>query len=457
MQLFKLKNKKYTLFLILIYLISFLNPIYAQNKTKNSNKDLENKKKKINEEIKEINLLLNETKGHKKSSIGELIKINIKLKKRQELITTINFQISELDLKVMSNEQESKRLANNLIQLKKDYARMLIFAQLNQDAYSSLMFIFSSSNFNQAYFRLKYIQQYSEFRKKQALEIISTKKNISIKLNELKDAHLQQKDLLNNEVNEKQNLSVEKSQQELILAGLQKKEKNLKIELQKKKIAEAQLQLSIKKLIELEVRKKAEKLKEIKNLAEKKKNEDNFKSNQGNASTKITTKEVKKSSEVVIEKKVDLYTPELSKESEALSANFSNNKGKLPWPVTKGIICETYGEHEHPAIKGFMMFNYGLNICVTKGTQARSIFEGEVTSIAVSPTGGKLVIIRHGEYLSVYCNLDQILVKTGQKISVKQELGVILYNEEEGKASMNIQIWKGQKTIDPSGWLFNAL
>jgi murein hydrolase activator len=150
------------------------------------------------------------------------------------------------------------------------------------------------------------------------------------------------------------------------------------------------------------------------------------------------------------------YVPELNEEAEALSTDFSNNRGKLPWPVAKGVICETYGEHEHPAIKGFMMFNNGVELCVTKGTQARAVFEGEVTGIAVSPTGGKLVIIRHGEYLSVYSNLSDVLVKTGQKVAVKQAIGSVMYNEDEGKSSMNLQIWKGQKTMDPGGWLFNG-
>ena len=156
------------------------------------------------------------------------------------------------------------------------------------------------------------------------------------------------------------------------------------------------------------------------------------------------------------DKKDPAFTPVLTEEAEALSADFSNNRGKLPWPVAKGVICETYGEHEHPAIKGFMMFNNGLEICASKGTQARAVFEGEVTGIAVSPTGGKLVIIRHGEYLSVYTNLNDVLVKTGQKISVKQAIGTIMFNEDEEKTTLNFQIWKGQKTMDPGGWLFNG-
>jgi septal ring factor EnvC (AmiA/AmiB activator) len=167
---------------------------------------------------------------------------------------------------------------------------------------------------------------------------------------------------------------------------------------------------------------------------------------------KVKTPEKK---DAVADKKETPAVPELTEEAEALSADFSNNRGKLPWPVAKGVICETYGEHEHPAIKGFVMFNNGVEICATKGTQARAVFEGEVTGIAVSPTGGKLVIIRHGEYLSVYSNLEDVMVKTGQKVSIKQAIGTVMHNEDEGKTSMNLQIWKGQKTMDPSGWLYN--
>ena len=103
-----------------------------------------------------------------------------------------------------------------------------------------------------------------------------------------------------------------------------------------------------------------------------------------------------------------------------------------------------------------MMFNNGIEMCVTKGMQARAVFEGEVTGIAVSPTGGKLVIIKHGGYFSVYSNLSDVSVKTGQKVTVKQAIGNVMYNEDEGKASINFQIWKDQKTMDPSGWLYNA-
>jgi murein hydrolase activator len=458
---FKYRRNKLVLLAALVCSIVFVSPLFSQHSSKNSQRDLASKKKKIEGEIKEINVILAETKANKKSSMGALVNINMKLEKRQELINTINLQITLLNRDIKKNETESEQLKSNLEKLKKEYAQMIVFAQRNQDSYSVLMYIFAAESFNQAYSRLKYLQQYSEFRRKQAIEIINTQTILLAKLNELKEQRKEKNSLLGNEQTERVLLSSEKSQQEQVLTELQKKEKDLKSELEKKKEDAVQLQLEIKRLIAAEIKRKmeaaakaakeralaAQKAKEAKAREAKKKREAAAKSTPAKPNEEVAKKE---------EKEVTPAVPDLSDESEALSAEFSNNRGKLPWPVAKGVICETYGEHEHPAIKGFMMFNNGLEICATKGTQARAVFEGEVTSIAVSPTGGKLVIIRHGEYLSVYCNLGDILVKTGQKVSVKEVIGTVMYNEEEDKTSINIQIWKGQKAMDPGGWLYNA-
>jgi septal ring factor EnvC (AmiA/AmiB activator) len=454
------KKNKLAFILVLLFSFVLIPSLHSQNGTKNSKKDLENKKKRINDEISEINSMLSETKANKKSSIGALVNINMKLEKRQDLINTINAEIIELNRDIKDSEKQTEQLKANLEKLKNDYARMIVFAQRNQDAYSKIMFVFASENFNQAYARLKYMQQYSEFRKKQATEIISTQTQLLAKLKELKEQRHEKNVLLGNEEEEKINLSSEKQEQEQVLTELQKKEKELKVQLDKKKQDAVELQLAIKKLIEAEIKRKLEESAKIEAaaLAAKKAKEEKetktkvVKEKTGKEKEKIVVADVKPEKE----KKENLFMPALTEETEALSADFSNNRGKLPWPVSKGVICETYGEHEHPAIKGFMMFNNGVEICATKGTQARAVFDGEVTGIAVSPTGGKLVIIRHGEYLSVYSNITDVTVKTGQKVTLKQIIGTVVHDEEEGKTSMNLQIWKGQKTMDPSGWLFNA-
>lgn len=452
MSLYLLKNLNNSLFktFLVFGILAFSTLTFSQTAPKQSKQSLENKKKKLNEEINEINSLLSETKASKKSSLNQLVALNKKISIREELISTINAEINQLNREIKQNEKEITKLKENLDKLKADYARMIYFAQRNRDSYSRLVFIFASGDFNQAYMRLKYFQQYSQFRKKQAEEIVTAQTLLIAKINELKEKRHEKNVLLGNEEEEKGSLTKEKQDQEVVLTELQKKEKELKSELEKKKRDAENLQLAIKKLIEAEIKRKAEEAMkaEAAALAAKKAEE--------KKNVKTKTKETKVEVKEVKEAKKETGMPELSDEAVELSNDFANNRGKLPWPVTKGYICEQYGEHEHPAIKGFMMFNNGIEICSSMGSQARAVFAGEVTGIAVSPTGGKLVIIRHGEYLSVYSNLGDVMVKTGDKVSVKQPIGVILHNEDEGKSSINLQIWKGQKTMDPAGWLIGS-
>ncbi|MBK9285375.1 MAG: peptidoglycan DD-metalloendopeptidase family protein [Sphingobacteriaceae bacterium] len=416
----------------------------------NGKSELESKKKKITEEIHEINNILRETKANKKVTLGALLNLNMKLEKRQELINTILAQINILNKDIEITESKVDALKKSLNKLKNEYARMIITAQRNQDSYSKLMFIFASNDFNQAYARLKYFQQYSEYRKKQAVEIVETQTQLIASLNELKQQRSEKNILLGNEETEKNILNTEKAEQETVISALQSKENELKRELEKKKRETYELQLAIKKIIAEEIKRKAEEVakKRAEELARKKaeaaKNKTNKATNKSNE-TKVanTTSETKS-------------LPELDAEDIALSADFADNRGKLPWPVGKGVICEPYGEHEHPAIKGFMIVNNGLEICSGNGAEARAVFAGEVRSIAVSPTGGKLVIVKHGEYMSVYCNLSDVHVKMGQKVESKQAIGKVMYNDDEGKTSMNFQIWKGQKTMDPGGWLYKG-
>jgi septal ring factor EnvC (AmiA/AmiB activator) len=426
----------------------------SNGKGKDTQKDLEQKKKKINEEINEINEMLNTTKANKKNSLGNLLTLNMRLDKRKELIAAINAEIVQLNKKINLTEGEINSLKANLDKLKSEYARMILSAQRQQDTYSRLMFIFSSTSFNQALMRIKYLQQYSVYRKKQADEIVNTQNALSVRLADLKESKHEKNVLLGNEVAEKDSLNMEKAEQELVLNDLQQKEKDLKNKLERKKQESVELQLAIKKLIADEIRRKAEEArkKAEEEAAAKAKSELANKKKEKKGKEKENGK-TNDSKEKI--KETPNY-PELSEEAEALSNDFANNRGKLPWPITKGIICEAYGEHEHPAIKGFMMMNNGVEICSGKGAQARAIFDGEVTSVAVSPTGGKLVIIRHGEYLSVYTNLSDVQVKVGEKVKLKQVLGTVLSDEDETKAAMNFQIWKGQKTMDPAGWLYKG-
>lgn len=442
-QLTKKNLSKFIYFIFLFFGLSFVS--FCQTKGTSSQKELLNKKNKLNDDIKQLNSQLSRTKANKKSQINTIVVINTKIKVREELIGTINSELAQINSNIKKSVIEIDALKASLDKLKNEYAKMIYFAQRNQDSYTKIMFLFSSGNFNQAYMRIKYFQQYAAFRKKQANEIVATQLVLGTKLQELEAQRHEKNVLLGNEKEEKTLLDGEKQQQEIVLSELQQQEKELKEELEKKKRDAENLQLAIRKLIEAEIKRKAEE--SVKIAAAKAAKAAKAEKNK-TAKTKTNTKtNIKKPEAKVV-------TPELTEEAEALGADFASSRGKLPWPVIKGVICQPYGEYEHPAIKGFMMNNNGVEICANKGTQARSVFEGEVTSIAISPTGGKLIIIRHGEYLSVYSNIDEVYVKQGDKVTIKQSIGTIL--DEDGKTSMNLQIWKGQKTMDPSGWLFNA-
>lgn len=454
------KNKSLLIFISALFILTFVShPVQSQsNVQKNSKNELEQKKKKLNEEIREIDAMLKSTKAIKKTSLGNLVSLNMKLEKRQELIAAINAEIQLINKNIAVTEQDIEQLKKNLDKLKSEYARMIISAQRQQDSYSRLMFLFSSSSFNQALMRVKYLQQYSVYRKKQANEIVNTQEQLLLKLNELKENRDEKNKLLGNEVSQKDSLNKERSEQELVLNDLQKKEKELKTNLERKKQEGVALQLAIKRLITEEIKRKTEEAAKAKTeLAAKKAKEEKEKKEkekkQNKTKEEVVTIEPKKTNDSKEKIKEPPQYPELSDESAALSNDFANNRGKLPWPITKGVVCEPYGEHEHPAIKGFMMINNGIEICSMKNATARCIFDGEVTSVAVAPTGGKLVIIRHGEYLSVYTNLDNVSVKVGEKVKMKQTIGMVMNDEDDTKSAMNFQIWKGQKTMDPSGWL----
>lgn len=439
------KNNASIILCFILFFISISVATFSQTKGQPSQKDLLNKKNKLNDDIKQLNSQLSQTKASKKSQINTIVVINTKIKVREELIGTINSELAQINSRIKKNVTEVNALKASLEKLKGEYAKMIYFAQRNQDSYTKIMFLFSAGDFNQAYMRIKYFQQYATFRKKQADEITATQLILTNKLKELEGQRHEKNVLLGNEKEEKSQLDGEKQQQEIVLSELQQQEKELKEELEKKKRDAENLQIAIKRLIEAEIKRKLEESAKIaadKAAKAEKVAEKNKTKNKNKTKTETKTVEVKATA------------PELTEEAEAVGADFSGSRGKLPWPVTKGVICQPYGEYEHPAIKGFMMNNNGVEICANKGSQARAVFEGEVTSIAISPTGGKLIIIRHGEYLSVYSNIGEVFVKQGDKVAIKQNIGTIL--DEDGKTSMNLQIWKGQKTMDPSGWLFNA-
>ena len=396
-----------------IFCFYFHPPAYSQKQNKN---DLESKKSSLQKEIEYTNKLLSETKNNKKISLNQLVTLNRKIGIREELIATINNEIALLDGQVQKTNFSTELLKNDLEKLKQEYARMIYDAYKNKDAYNKMMFVFASKDFSQAYMRLKYLQQYSDYRYKQALMIEKTKKLLNEKMQQLELRKEEKRLLLINQENEKQHLTIEKSEKEDVFSRLQEREKQLKKDLEKKKKDAEKLQQAIQRIIEEEIRKTREKARG--------------------------------------EKKPDPKGIVLTPEAKELSNSFENNKGKLPWPVVEGIITGKFGIHAHPLMPKINISNNGIDISTSKGLAARAVFDGEVTGVANIPASGKVVIIRHGEYLSVYSNLNVVFVKAGDKIKTKQEIGSVIYDDNDAKTELHLEIWKGQTKLNPEIWLF---
>ncbi len=409
-------SKIAALFLFLMIIASPSFSLFAQNKS-----DLEAKKIQLHKEISLTNKLLNETKKNKNLTLDELVKLKSKITSRVELINAIHQEIKLVNNQVSKNQQHITVLQNDLEKLKKEYAKMIYYAYKNKSSQQRIMFILSSNSFNQAYKRLKYIQQYSTYRKKQADSIVKTQQQLKSKIAELERDKQEKSALLSVEEQEKQKLAVEQQEQESTVKMLQSKEQELKADLQKKQNAEQKLQRAIEKIIEEEIRKARE-------AAAK-------------ANKPVNTSGSKTSFPL---------TPEALK----LSNSFASNKGSLPWPVGEGIITDRFGQHPHPVLTGIMINNNGIDISTVKGAIARAIFEGEVSSVAIIPGGGKVVMIRHGEYLSVYSYLDEVYVKKGDKITTKQQLGTLISETDKAKTNLHLEIWKGMIKLNPEYWIF---
>jgi len=368
---------------IILIVLAFSNAGLAQSKT-----DLVKKRAKLQKEIRETNKKLKSTQKSKSSTSVQLANLRKKIELRQELINTINAEVSAINTEINQTSKEIKELETQIQQLKDGYAEMLRFAQRNRNDYQRLMYIFAATDFNQAFKRLKYLQQYSESRKIQVAKLDSTQKDLEVKYVSLEVQKEEKTALRNAQLKQKESLDNEKKQKDILLAQLKNDEKKLRRTLANKQRAKKKLDKAIDNLIKKEIEAAKRKAK-----AAGKKN--------------------------VTSANVFTLTPEAKK----LSASFSGNKGKLPWPVTNGKIISTFGDHPHPELKGITINNNGVNIRTKKGSQVRSVFDGEVTGIITIPGANSAVIVRHGEYLSVYSNLEAVFVKKGAKISTKQAIG----------------------------------
>ncbi len=397
---------KTVLSILLLFLVA--GQVMAQSK-----EVLQKQRDEINRQIQITNQLINETEKNRVNTQNQLNLTSSKVQLRKKLISTITQEIDQLNSDIAENQAQIKTLHEDLERLKEEYAEMIYRAYVNRNTYDKILFIFSSDDFFQALKRTRYINQYSEYRARQADLIVNTTEKLQSSQEKLESQKSEKITLLENERAEQNALAADLKKQESILSKLQNESKSLKKKLNQQEKERNKLNKEIQRIIEAEI------------AAAKKSNDGTF---------------------------------ELTPEAAAFSASFENNKGKLPWPVERGVITSSFGKHAHPVLPGIMIENNGIDITTGKGETVRSVFNGTVTSVFTIPGAGKNIIISHGAYRTVYTNLQEVFVTTGETVTTKQALGVLQTDEDENKTIAHLEIWKisgsGTTKQDPALWIY---
>ena len=401
---------KYRFISILVFLF-FTVSVAAQKK---SRKQLEVDRNRIKKEIKMVNKLLFNAQKNEKNALEDLKDLNQKITIREKYIKTINLEVKSLSDEIIDKENDIQKLTIKLNKLKEDYATMIYKSYKSKSQQSRVMFLFSSKSFYQAYKRVKYMKQYASFRKKQGEDVAVLAKNFL----QLKDSLLYQKKLkdtlLSNEEEQKLKIEDDKIDQQKLISQIKKQENKYKRELLKKEQEQKKISERIDKIIKDAIAK-------------------------SNA-----LKGIKKS-------KGFSLTPE----AKALAVRFEQNKGKLPWPVESGLIVRRFGKQPHPIYSGNFINSTGIHIATKKGSNAEAIFNGEILAIQTQSEGKKSILIRHGNYISVYNNLETVYVSNGEKVSTGQSLGKIFTDRITGKTKLIFVLSKNTTRLNPTNWILS--
>ena len=413
-----------------------------------SSSELKKRKDVINSEIESLKKTRSNVDKNKKLTLTQINLLDAQIKLREEKIGTINSEIKMLDKKISTNTFEVRSLQSDLSRLKKEYAKMILFAYRNQGSYDKLMFIFAAADFNQAYMRLKYIQQVGRFRKSQAKYIKTTQINLNNQ-NSILDKNKKEKShLLTDQLTEKETLGKDKDQQSIIISNLTNQQKTLQQQLFKKQKEATSLNNAIQAAIRKEILAEQRKAAERARIAEKTRL---AKLAAAKASAKPTTKTPASTTPPKPPAKVNSGSSVLasSPEDAKLSSSFMGNRGRLQKPAT-GIIIQGFGQYKYKS--NVTLFNPGINIKTAAGAPVYAVFEGQVSKVFMV-LNNYAIMIRHGEYFTIYSKLKSVTVSAGQKVSTRQAIGTVANDPSEGISEMQFQIWKGSNPVDPSGWV----
>ena len=397
---------------ILVFLV-FLGSNFSQAQSAKQ-KRLEEKRQQYANELKQLNALLFSDKKREKSVLSLVEDLNYKVSVRRNLINVTNDQANLLTREINANQNEISSLRDQLEDLKKNYAEMVVKSYKSKSEQSRVMFLLSSENFKQAYKRLQYLKQYAEYQEEQG-ELIKTKTS---ELQELNTDLLRQKKDKDRLVAEnrkaKAELEKELKEQEKLMSSIRKNLGSYASKIKKTQQEIDKLDREINKLIR-------------EAIAASNKKAGKSESSSGFA---------------------------LTPEDKALAAGFNSNKGKLPWPVEKGVVTLGYGIQPSPIDKSVSIYSTGVRIATEKGSKVRAVFEGKVLAVMGKKYSNPTVLIQHGNYITAYKNLAKVYVKKGDKISTKQEIGEVFTNKTDGETLLYFSLHKEDKPQNPASWIY---
>ena len=376
-------------------------------------KALEEQKKRLQQEIKQINTILFSNIRKEKSVVSKVEDLDLKISVRSQIVKVNNQQANLLTRQINVNQRDITNLRSELKNLKKDYANMIVKSYKSKSSQNRLMFLFSSADFLQAYKRIQYMKQYANFRKKQGEEISEKTQTIQ----NLNKTLLDQKSIKEALVAENKivqtTLMKERKFQQNLIRSIKSKSRSLTSEIKRKQRQSAAIDKEIERLIREAIA----------------------------ASNKLAGK---------ASKNVFALTPE----AKLLAKNFVANKGKLPWPVEKGVVTQRFGTQPHPLVKTTMIKSNGVTIATNPKSKARAVFDGEVMAILSFKGSNPAVLIKHGNFITTYKNIAKVYVRKGEKVKSKQSIGEIFTHPQSGKTTLQFSVFNELKPQNPKNWIY---
>ena len=386
------------------------------------------------------------TKKDVKSQLGNLALLSGQIEERQKYIQTIENDVKAIQQEIGRLERDLKSLQKELKEKRQKYELSVKYIYRNKSIQDKLMFIFSAEDFGQMYRRLRYVREYADYQRLQGIQVQRKQKQVTEKANSLKNSRKAKEDLLKQGEAEKAKLEAQEQERKQILSGLQKKQRSIQSELAKQRRSADKLNAQIDRLIEIEIEKARKRAEEE---ARRKAEEARKKAEAAKGSTETSASAKKETVKTSVEK---LEAYKVDSEDRRLSSNFEKNKGILPVPITGPyVVVGHYGQYQVKGLRNVKLDNKGMDIKGKSGANARALFDGEVSAV-FQYNGLTNVLVRHGSYISVYCNLSTVRVKKGSLVRARDVLGEI-HTNAEGETILHFQLRKETVKLNPELWI----